>query len=84
MTFTLNKDYKVYIRAMELIKGDDWQGAHDIIENLHSPIASHIHAYLHRIEGDNWNADYWYRKAGRERPNISIEEEWISIMGLIE
>ena len=79
----MNKEHKVYIRAMELIKLDDWKGAHDIIERLHTPLASHIHAYLHRIEGDNWNADYWYRKAGTQRPGISIEEEWTSIMDLL-
>jgi len=34
------------------------------------------YAYLHRKEGDNWNADYWYKKAKRNRPNLSLEQEW--------
>jgi hypothetical protein len=31
---------------------------------------------LHREEGVMWNADYWYSRAGRQRPAISLEEEW--------
>jgi len=35
-----------------------------------------VHAYLHREEGVLWNADYWYSRAGRERPEIPLETEW--------
>jgi hypothetical protein len=37
---------------------------------------SAVHAYLHREEGVLWNADYWYSRAGRERPDIPLEKEW--------
>jgi hypothetical protein len=39
-----------------------------------------VHAYLHRKEGDSWNADYWYRKAGKKRPDVSLEQEWETIV----
>lgn len=71
-------------QAMRLIEKGDWNGAHDIVDSIHSKDASLIHAYLHRIEGDDWNADYWYRQAGRQRPNVSIEDEWQLIMDLIK
>lgn len=54
----------------------DWQRAHDLIDHLHDRQSAHIHAYLHRKEGDLWNADYWYAKAGKQRPNLSLEQEW--------
>ncbi len=38
-----------------------------------------VHAYLHRLEGDLANADYWYRRAGTERPAASLQEEWVAI-----
>jgi hypothetical protein len=38
--------------------------------------AARIHAYLHRKEGDQWNADYWYKRVGEKRPNLTLEEEW--------
>ena len=40
------------------------------------PEAAWVHAYLHRKEGDLWNADYWYSHAGRQRPSQSVNEEW--------
>jgi hypothetical protein len=39
-----------------------------------------VHAYLHRREGDAWNADYWYAHANRKRPAVSLEAEWRSIV----
>ena len=54
----------------------DWEGSHNIIQDIGDANAAWIHAYLHRKEGDIGNADYWYRRAGRKRPAISLEEEW--------
>lgn len=53
-----------------------WKKAHDLIDQLGDPISTRIHAYLHRKEGDAWNADYWYTRAGEKRPNITLEQEW--------
>lgn len=55
---------------------EDWKSAHDQVDNLSGKNAARIHAYLHRKEGDLWNADYWYSKAGEKRPTISLDEEW--------
>lgn len=60
----------------------DWEKAHSLIDHLDDPISSHIHAYLHRKEGDKWNADYWYRKAGKSRPDFSLEKEWEQLLSL--
>jgi len=38
--------------------------------------AARVHAYLHRKEGDSANADYWYSRAGAERPRGTLEKEW--------
>jgi len=54
----------------------NWTKAHDIIQDEENKNGSWIHAYLHRKEGDIWNADYWYRKAGKTRPSHSLDEEW--------
>lgn len=55
---------------------DDWKSAHDQVDQLSGKNAARVHAYLHRKEGDLWNADYWYSKAGEKRPNLSLEKEW--------
>jgi hypothetical protein len=54
----------------------DWKTAHDLIDKLNDKSSAHLHAYLHRKEGDLWNADYWYNRAGQKRPGFSLEEEW--------
>ncbi len=58
----------------------DWKTAHDLVDQLPGLEAAWVHAYLHRKEGDIWNADYWYAKAKKTRPNISLEAEWESLV----
>lgn len=60
----------------------DWKKAHDLIDHLNDKRSAHVHAYLHRKEGDIWNADYWYNRAGQSRPNISLEKEWENLVSL--
>lgn len=54
----------------------DWNQAHAQVDHMSDRASAWVHAYLHRKEGDIWNADYWYSKAGKNRPDISLEEEW--------
>ena len=54
----------------------DWERAHDIAQDIQGKSGAHIHAYLHRKEGDQWNAAYWYRLAGQEMPKYSLDREW--------
>lgn len=53
----------------------NWEASHEIAQDLPTPVGSWIHGYLHRKEGDEWNAGYWYRRAGRAFPQISLDEE---------
>lgn len=59
---------------------DDWHQAHAQVDQLNDKASAWVHAYLHRKEGDIWNADYWYSKAGKVRPNVSLEEEWEALV----
>jgi len=58
----------------------DWEASHDIAQEMHNDLGSWIHAYLHRKEGDEWNAGYWYKKANKPFPKISFEDELESIV----
>jgi hypothetical protein len=57
----------------------DWTRAHEIAQNIHTRDAAWVHAYLHRREGDQWNAGYWYRNAGRPVSTLSLDDEWREI-----
>jgi hypothetical protein len=54
----------------------DWEKSHNIAQDIDTKEGALIHAYLHRKEGDLWNADYWYQKGGISRKEISLDEEW--------
>ena len=60
-------------------KKGDWNTAHSIAQNIPTVQGSAVHAYLHREEGVLWNADYWYRRAGRKRPTVSLADEWTAL-----
>jgi hypothetical protein len=61
----------------------DWNRAHEIAQAEADrgtrPDAAWVHAYLHRKEGDTWNANYWYRRASQLHPDIPLDEEWAQI-----
>lgn len=65
----------VYLKAMWYETKGNWHKAHELIQDLSDKPACWIHGYLHRKEGDLFNADYWYTKAGRKRPLFSLEKE---------
>ena len=73
---TCPSDFSVLLQALWHDARGDWHAAHDLIDDLPGTDAAWVHAYLHRKEGDLGNADYWYRRANRQRPSHSLNEEW--------
>jgi len=73
------ENISVYLKALWYDATGNWNKAHELVQNKQDKNASWIHAYLHRKEGDFSNADYWYYQAGKERPSVSIEQEWEEI-----
>lgn len=63
---------------------DDWTQAHELVQPHADALACQIHAYLHRLENDNDNAAYWYRRAEREFPDNSLEQERQRLYTLID
>ena len=58
----------------------DWDRAHAVAQGIETAEGAWVHAYLHRKEGDLSNADYWYRRAGRTRPQGTLDAEWESLV----
>lgn len=73
----------VYLQALWYDAKGDWHKSHELIQDLPDKNAAWIHAYLHRKEGDIWNADYWYRRAARKRPQLTLDEEWEQIVAAL-
>ena len=58
----------------------DWARAHQLVDELETKEGMAVHAYLHRKEGEQWNADYWYRLAGRTYHRDKLSEEWTALV----
>jgi hypothetical protein len=58
----------------------NWEKAHECVDHLSSADSALVHAYLHRKEGDQWNATYWYRRADRKMPTNLLKEEFVEIL----
>ncbi len=77
------KTVSIYLKALWHDAKGDWDKAHVLIQDVEDKNASWIHAYLHRKEGDTGNAAYWYRRAGQNISNISLEKEWEEIVAAL-
>jgi hypothetical protein len=67
------------LRALWFDARGDWNRAHKCVDELADPDSMWVHAYLHRKEGDAWNAGYWYRRAGRPPHGGELSQEWREI-----
>jgi len=53
------------IEAAERALGGDWAGAHAIVQAFEDDqTACWLHACLHKLEPDEANSRYWYRRSG--------------------
>ena len=57
----------------------DWTRAHESAQQDEGIEGSWVHAYLHRKEGDQSNAAYWYGRAGKPVCREPLDAEWLSI-----
>ncbi|MEX1138173.1 MAG: hypothetical protein WEB33_10310 [Bacteroidota bacterium] len=57
----------------------NWEKAHAVVQDDPSPEAAWVHAHLHKQEGDNSNARYWYARSLRNTLNLTLQEEWEEI-----
>jgi hypothetical protein len=58
----------------------DWARAHALVDELETKDGMAVHAYLHRKEGAEGNAEYWYARAGRGFHRASLEVEWAALV----
>lgn len=68
-------DWPVTLQGLWWDAKENWYKAHSLVDGSSAPHADWVHAYLHRKEGDEWNAGYWYRRANRDFPKITLMEE---------
>lgn len=63
----------------------DWDKAHQRAQQRDDADGAHVHAYLHRKEGDQPNAEYWYRRARATPSALALDAEWEELVrGFLE
>jgi hypothetical protein len=67
------------LRALWLEANGDWNGAHETVQAETTAEAAWVYAYLHRVEGDEANAGYWYRRAAQPHCRLPLADEWTAI-----
>ena len=67
------------LRALWLDAHGDWDAAHAAAQEDAGRDGAWVHAYLHRKEGDEMNAGYWYARAGRPAASGDLRAEWEQI-----
>lgn len=68
------------LQALWLDAQEDWEGAHDLLQEDHTTEGAWVHAYLHRKEGDLSNAAYWYSRARKTPAQGDLGQEWEAIV----
>lgn len=57
----------------------NWTRAHESAQQDEGIEGSWVHAHLHRKEGDQGNAAYWYSRAGKPVCREPLDAEWVSV-----
>ncbi|MEO1225485.1 MAG: hypothetical protein AAFX92_14785 [Pseudomonadota bacterium] len=66
-----------WLKKGDLQMGPEWRTAHEICQSVDGDKAHDwVHALVHWIEGDQSNANYWYRRVGEQRHGNDIAGEW--------
>jgi hypothetical protein len=68
------------LKALWYERRGDWEHAHEVAQEIGSADGAWVHAYLHRREGDQSNAAYWYRQAGQPIRHGDLDDEWRAIV----
>jgi hypothetical protein len=63
------------LNALDLADEGAWDAAHRIVQTLGDRNACWLHANLHREEGDLGNANYWYARAEKACPEMTVADE---------
>jgi hypothetical protein len=76
-------DLSILLQALWFDAKGNWDKAHQLAQEDETSEGSWIHAYLHRKEGDQGNASYWYHRAKKPVCTNSLSEEWEEIAAVL-
>ena len=71
------------LRALWHAARGNWDEAHRLAQDIDTPDGAWVHAYLHRKEGDDGNARYWYHRAKQPEATDALDSEWSRLVSTL-
>ncbi len=70
-----NSTSKHLAQAVQKAMAGDWHGGHEIAQEYSDAMANWLHAVLHKIEPDEWNSRYWYKRSQHQYEDYANPDE---------
>ena len=72
------------VRSLLLLQAGDFERSHAIVQAMSESDPAYIHGMIHRVEGDFWNAKYWFRRSKKHPAFLDTPIDPFRITDLVE
>jgi hypothetical protein len=72
------------IRSLLLLQAGDFERSHSIVQAMSGSDPAYIHGMVHRVQGDFWNAKYWFRRSKKHPAFLETPIDPFRITNLVE
>jgi hypothetical protein len=72
------------VRSLLLLQAGDFERSHSIVQAMSGSDSAYIHGMIHRVEGDFWNAKYWFRRSKKHPAFLDTSIDPFRITDLVE
>ena len=72
------------VRSLLLLQAGEFERSHSIVQAMSGSDPGYIHGMVHRVEGDFWNAKYWFRRSKTHPAFLGTQIDPFRITDLVE
>ena len=72
------------VRSLLLLQAGEFERSHSIVQEMSGSDPAYIHGMIHRVEGDFWNAKYWFRRSKKHPAFLGTPIDPFSITDMVE
>jgi hypothetical protein len=72
------------VRSLLLLQAGEFERSHSIVQAMSGSDPAYIHGMAHRIEGDFWNAKYWFRRSKKHPAFLGTPIDPLRITDMVE
>src|SRR5260370_12317445 len=72
------------VRSLLLLEAGEFERSHSIVQAMSGSDPAYIHGMIHRVEGDFWNAKYWFRRSNKHPAFLGTPIDPFSITDMVE